>query len=266
MMKMMKSRRKSIGSVFEAKKLNSGNGMPKISEWEPSMPIPPGKKMPSAETSTIHGPDRHACKFPTKSRCWPALVIAIQQDDPEQMLTLLQDIKADLKYDTAMQAQAHTSTTEDSHSALCHMILSGQQYTDKALVSKFNNIIGFCLKFCNRKRAFQCVSRLYNTFIVCRTKTEHNHPKIKNLEIPPIVNERPKKKKRSPKRTKRWRKYRRAIRVCSYMKPARMKHPGASQGREFTTSPLASPNSVTQAKSSYVSRITPSPLLLSSLF
>ena len=143
------------------------------------------------------------------------------------------------------------------------MILSGQQYTDKALVSKFNDIIGFCLKFCNRERAFQCVSRLYNTFIACRKKTEQNHPKIKNLEIPPIVNERP---KRPPKRrTKRWRKYRRAIRVCNYMKPARMKHPGTSQGRVFTTSPLAPPKSLTQPKSSYINRITPSPPL-SSLF
>ena len=110
--------------------LKISTGMPKISEWEPSMPIPPGKKMPSTETSTIHGPDRHACKFPTTSRHWPALVIAIQKDDPEQMLTLLQDIKGDLKYDTAMvvmNVRTHLSST--TNDTLLHKRASALSHT-----------------------------------------------------------------------------------------------------------------------------------------
>ena len=89
--------------------------MPKVPAWEPSMPNSPKKLPRSTETSTIHSPPRRACKFPTTSPHWPATLAAIQNDDQEKLLALLQDMKIDLNYNTdqvIMNVRTHISATK----------------------------------------------------------------------------------------------------------------------------------------------------------
>ena len=116
--------------------LKISTGTTKVDAWESPMPLSPKRWIRSAEMSTSHSPPRpispkkwfhstemsarhspprHACKFPTPSPHWPATMDAIQNDDPEEMLTLLKGIKDDLTDGNAqvvMHARTHLSTTK----------------------------------------------------------------------------------------------------------------------------------------------------------
>lgn len=67
---------------------------------------------------------------------------------------------------------------------------AAQRYLDKVLMTKFLNIIRFCLKFAHRKRACQCISRL-SSFLVQHPNNKHKQKKI--MPNKPIVYERSKK-------------------------------------------------------------------------
>ena len=84
--------------------------MPTRHTCSPPRPISPKKWISSTDVSARHSPPKYACKFPSTSPHWPAIMDAIQNDDPEKMLALLHDIKAGLNYENAqviMNARTH---------------------------------------------------------------------------------------------------------------------------------------------------------------
>ena len=100
-------------------------GGTKVSSREPvlqkfPMPPSPEKWTSSTEISTIrvfkqNVKKKKRCKFPSASPHWPATLDAIQDDDQEKMLALLQDMKIDLNYKTdqvIMNARTHISATK----------------------------------------------------------------------------------------------------------------------------------------------------------
>ena len=109
------SPKKWMGSTETSTRHSPPSLTPTREVYRPAMPTSPKKWFHSTDTSTIHSPLRRTHKLPETSPHWPAMVIAIQNDDPEQMLTLLHGIEADLKHETAqvvMNARTHFSVTK----------------------------------------------------------------------------------------------------------------------------------------------------------
>ena len=81
---------------------------------------------------------------------------------------------------------AHTQSINPR--AMSPLSRTARRYKDKRTMSRYMNIIRFCLKFCHRKRASQCISSL-NSFLTSEKKKENR----KFIPCPPITYERSKR-------------------------------------------------------------------------